>query len=281
MFVSAQDVGAFFLIPCSREKLRPFFSECASTHEDKKRSFNQEVGTGLFSPDGRWIVTGASSATTKLWDVTSTAEPKKDFGPSRSWMAGAAFSHDLQRLAVASPTGEIEVYRIADALQQADDNPEARLKPKSAASESQALVNSLAFHPTDPNVLLATYQDGTARLWDIAENRDKLLFERMTVFQGVFNHDGEWVATAHDDRVVRLWRLRAVQPTPQILRGHGATVFSVAYSPDGTTIATGSSDRTARIGLSNRRSARPGSGASDRRADRRQAKSPCARVPMS
>ena len=63
----------------------------------------------------------------------------------------------------------------------------------------------------------------------------------MIVFQGVFNHDGEWVATAHDDRAVRLWPLRAVQPTPQILRGHGAMVFSVAYSPDGTTIATGSS----------------------------------------
>ena len=71
LFVSARDIDAFFLIPCSREKLRPFFSECASTTEDKKRSFNQEVGTGSFSPDGRWIVTGASSVTTKLWDVTS------------------------------------------------------------------------------------------------------------------------------------------------------------------------------------------------------------------
>ena len=255
LFVSARDIDGFFLIPCSHEKLRPFFSECASSTEDKKRSFNQEVGTGSFSPDGRWIVTGAFYATTKLWDVASTEKPKKDFGHSGSWMAGAAFSHDSQRLAVASPTGEIRIYRIADALKQADENPEAKLKPKSSAdqmsgmeaSESRALVNSLAFHPTNPNVLLATYQDGTARLWDIAENRDKLLFERMTVFQGVFNHDGEWVATAHDDRVVRLWPLRAVLPTPQILRGHGAAIFAVAYSPDGATIATGSNDRTARI----------------------------------
>ena len=89
---------------------------------------------------------------------------------------------NLQRLAVAGPTGEIRILRIADALQQADDNPEARLKPKLSAdqmsgmeaSELRALVSSLAFHPTDPNVLLATYQDGTARLWDIAENRNKV-----------------------------------------------------------------------------------------------------------
>ena len=142
LFVSARDVDGFFLIPCSREKLRPLFSQCASSTEDKKRSFNQKVGAGSFSPDGRWIVTGAFYATTKLWDVTSIEQPKKDFGHSGSWMAGAAFSHDSQRLAVAAPTGEIRVYRTADALKQTDENPEARLKPKSSVDQMSGMEAS-------------------------------------------------------------------------------------------------------------------------------------------
>src|SRR5262245_16138526 len=109
------------------------------------------------------------------------------------------------------------------------------------------VVNSIAFHPTDPNVLLATYQDGTTRLWNVAQGSNRVLLARVMVFQGVFNHDGEWAATAHEDRVVRLWPLRSPEPVAQVLRGHGSAVYSVAYSPDGSTIATGSSDRTARL----------------------------------
>jgi WD40 repeat protein len=256
LYVSARGINTHFVVPCSHEKLRPYFSECGSATEDRKRSFNQEVGAGSFSPDGRWVVTGSFNMTTRLWDVASLDTPKKDFGQMRSFMMGGAFSHDSQRLALATVSGEIRVYRMRDILEQDGTTAETELKPRVPpsqagglqATEPQALVNSLAFHPKDSNILLATYRDGTARLWDIAKHDEKQLrSERSLVYQGVFNHDGDWVATAHEDRVVRLWPLRAADPVPQVLRGHGGAVLAVDYSPDGKTIVSGSNDRTARL----------------------------------
>jgi WD40 repeat protein len=263
LFVSARDIDAFFLVPCSSEKLRPFFAECGSATADTKRSFKQRVGGGSFSPDGRWIVTGGFNASTKLWDVGSQdLEQKKDFGRTGSFTVGAAFSPDSQRLALGSPIelessgGDIRIFRIADLLNQADARPEKTLNrptggPQTSGPQTsgpRALVTSLAFHPTDPNVLLGTFQDGTTKWWNIANGEEKILrIERGMAFQGVFNNDGEWAATAHEDGIVRLWPLRAAQSTPQMLRGHQGTVYTVAYSPDGTTIASGSSDGTARI----------------------------------
>lgn len=258
IFISARDIDAYLLVPCSHEKLRSFFEECASTTEDKKRSFKQRVGSGSFSPDSRWIVTGGFSATTKLWDVASEdIKQKKDFGRTGSFSVGAAFSSDSQRLALGgsvepeSAGAEIRIFRIADLLNSADARPERTLSRPTGTPQTpgpRALVTSLVFHPTDPNILLVTLQDGAIKWWNSATNEERILrVERGMVFQGVFNHDGEWAATAHEDGIVRLWPLRAAQPTPQVLRAHQGTVFTVAYSPDGTTIASGSSDRTARI----------------------------------
>jgi WD40 repeat protein/energy-coupling factor transporter ATP-binding protein EcfA2 len=264
LFIAGRDIDSFFLIPCSREKLREFFPACGSKSDDNKRSFKQDVGGGSFSPDGLRIVTGGFNTNTKLWNVVTLTE-EADFGPTGTWMVGAAFSHDSQRLAVGSTTGEIRIFKIEDVLKSVTAPPDKTLKPQISmvpARELQAdspqmgppgsrlpRVNSIAFHPSNSDILLATFQDGVTRLWrSIAEDKQTLLpVDRVMAFQGTFNNDGDWAVTTHDDRIVRLWPLRASQPTAQILQGHEAVAFTVAYSPDGMTIASGSSDRTARL----------------------------------
>jgi WD40 repeat protein len=264
LFVAAQGVDAFLLVPCSSEKLRSLFTECGTDTADKTRSFKQEVGGGLFSPDGRWIVTGGNNVTTRLWDLSSVELKEKwDFGPTGSFTVGAAFSPDSRRLAVGSSQvatersgGDVRIFRIGDLASGAEARPEMTLNRQASGSQTGALqasglrttVTSLAFHPTDPDILLATFQDGTIKWWNVAKGEEKSLpVERGVPFQGVFNHDGTWAATAHNDGIVRLWALTAAQPAAQMLRGHQGAVFAVAYSPDGTTIASGSADGTARI----------------------------------
>jgi WD40 repeat protein/energy-coupling factor transporter ATP-binding protein EcfA2 len=264
LFVSPRASEAFFVVPCASDKLRAFFSKCGSDTVNQIEPFKGAAGAGTFSPDGQWIVTsGYGSATTKLWNASSLEE-KADFGPTSSWMGIVAFSHDSQRLALGNPNGEIRIFRIEDVKRSKDAKPETIIKPSidgappqhqtagaspGSSPGSPPPATSLAFHPHDSNALLATLQDGTVRFWSsISENNPTVLRARQSmVFQGVFNHDGEWAATAHEDRTARLWPLKADPPRTITLRGHRGNIFSVAYSPDGQFIASGSSDTTARL----------------------------------
>ncbi len=65
-----------------------------------------------------------------------------------------------------------------------------------------------------------------------------------------FAPDGTTLATAGDDRRVRLWDVSdpaAPCPLGQPLTGHTRGVFSVAFAPDGTTLATAGGDKTVRL----------------------------------
>jgi WD40 repeat protein/tRNA A-37 threonylcarbamoyl transferase component Bud32 len=61
-----------------------------------------------------------------------------------------------------------------------------------------------------------------------------------------FSRDGALIASAGDDRVVRVWEA-ATGAERACLRGHLGQVDSLAFAPDGRRLATGSADGTARI----------------------------------
>ena len=65
------------------------------------------------------------------------------------------------------------------------------------------------------------------------------------VNSAVYSPDGEWIATASDDRTVRVWNARTGQEQVQ-WRGTGA-VKSVAFSRDGQELVSGGVDSVARI----------------------------------
>jgi WD40 repeat protein len=263
LFVSARDIKSQFLVPCSRAALRAFFPQCGSASSDIKREFSGDVGSGVFSPDSRWIVTGSRFTTIKLWDVTNVAEPMRDFAVPGAFTIAAAFSHDSKRLAFGTSAGDIRVFDLVRTLSPqsapnltSSDHVKLGGPPGSPDGGAQAgtsrVPTSIAFHPSDPNILLATYQDGVVQLWNIAEREAKLISTQGGwAMQGIFNQSGSWIAAAHEDRAVRLWPVAAVESRqyvlPQVLRGHEAMVFTVAYNADGTKLVSGSSDGTVRL----------------------------------
>jgi WD40 repeat protein len=67
-----------------------------------------------------------------------------------------------------------------------------------------------------------------------------------SVWAVAFSPDGQLLASASDDRTVRLWN-PATGEHKQTLEGHTDWVSAVAFSPDGQLLASASADRTVRL----------------------------------
>jgi WD40 repeat protein len=67
-----------------------------------------------------------------------------------------------------------------------------------------------------------------------------------TVNSVAFSPDGQTLASASNDRTIKLWDLQSKKEIAT-LTGHSNTVNSVTFSPDGRTLASASNDRTIKL----------------------------------
>ena len=90
-----------------------------------------------------------------------------------------------------------------------------------------------------------------------------------TVWSVAWSPDGSWIATAGEDRLIRIWRA-ADGALVHTLAGHELNIWSVRFSPDSRLLASGSFDRSIRLwdvasGRLVRRLRRPRPGGGQRR----------------
>ncbi|KAM0361993.1 hypothetical protein ACHAPK_011589 [Fusarium culmorum] len=89
-----------------------------------------------------------------------------------------------------------------------------------------------------------------ARWLEVEENWDACLLtlegHSDMVNSVVFSHDSTKLASASDDKTIRIWNAETGD-CERVLEGHGDEVISVVFSHDSTKVASASRDETARI----------------------------------
>ncbi|WP_169978550.1 protein kinase domain-containing protein [Tautonia rosea] len=197
-------------------------------HED-------EAWAVAFSPDGRWLATGADEPDDprplRLWEV-ATGHEALGWKAHPSTVSALAFSPDSRLLASSAlrEDANLRVWEAATGRLVAD------------VPGHSAKVRTVGFSP-DGRLLISASDDGTARVWDTSTWACRLVLEGQAtpgrVIAAVLP-DGETIATASLDRRLRLWNadegreLRSIELPFEPL--------AMATSPDGSTLAVASND---------------------------------------
>eukprot|EP00762_Andalucia_godoyi_P005991 ANDGO_00073.mRNA.1 General transcriptional corepressor tupA len=228
------------------------------------------VRSVCFSPDGRFLATGAEDRIVKIWSLyASDREPGTNAiiapAPTPSASSAALISKNLA-------SSESEDSKSAK-KETADDASSTAVAPTLTASNSGAHhanmdekpdallaivlrgheldIYGLDFSP-DGRLLVSGSGDGKLRVWDwrnlapLLVLGDSLHGPRDGVTSVAVSPDGMYVAAGSLDAIVRMWDLRTGDFV-HAWEGHEDSVYAVAFAPDGTRIASGSLDRTIRV----------------------------------
>ncbi len=202
-----------------------------------------------FSPDGKYLLTGAEGGTILLWDV-ATATEIRSFQPFYSFenVNSVAFSQDGQ-FVFAAISGRIDIWFASDGRPFASIPDIAPKEPYSSSLVNE--INALAVSPQG-RFVMGGYWDGVARLWDLETNEEVREFDAHTggITSVVYSNDGSRILTGSYDGTARLWNVETGEEI-MVFSGHEAGVTSVAFSPNNELILTGSSRGTITLGSLN------------------------------
>lgn len=148
--------------------------------------------------------------------------------PGAVWTV--ALSPDGARLAAASDNHVVTIW-----------NPASKTKIASLAGHTDRIV-AATFSP-DSRYLVSGSWDGTAKLWDVGQQR---LIRTMNVRKGVsslaFSSDGTRLAVGSANKSITVWNLQSGAILHE-LRGHKREVQALAFNADGSMLASVSGEK--------------------------------------
>jgi eukaryotic-like serine/threonine-protein kinase len=256
----------------------------ASTHT-LLRLIDADVFEQRFSPDGQYLAMSTIDFRILLWSTKDLlTQPSPTILAGHKGSPRLAFSPDSKYLASGGGDQQLFLWEVATA------------KRVASRHEHQDFIYALLFSP-DGKMLASAGEDKTVRLWDLAcllapasteetctPSRVLLGHERSIGFLA-FSPDSKYLASASNDRTVRLWDVgdgQTIQVYPhqdvvwpllftqdgaallsagfdgriylwdiqehgRALRGQQSDLWSLAFSPDGKSVATAGLDRQVRL----------------------------------
>jgi WD40 repeat protein len=199
-----------------------------------------------FSPDGRYLVTGAGKGALQVWDA-ETGEKVGTLGSHGQDIRGVVFSRVGGHLASSSGDGKVKLWDVTNLRDATRPNgkKEARITLDDARVPGPGL--NLAFSP-DGERLATGGEKNLIKVWDVRTGKvlQTLPGHRGDVYTVAFSHDGRWIASGSEDSTVKIWDGRNGELI-RTFRGHSSIVTSVAFSPDDRRLISGSRDGTVKV----------------------------------
>ncbi len=193
-----------------------------------------------WSPDGKYIASGSSDNTVRVWDA-STKETVTVYQGHSDEVRAVAWAPNRQLIASASIDHTVRIWG-------------AYTKDSIFANRrSSGVTHALAWSPDGSYIALGD-SDGTIQVWSIATNRKLFIHSGHSgsVRAVAWSPDGKHIASAGDDHTVRVWDAGYQQGTAQkqsvfTYRYHSGSVWTVAWSSDGQRIASAGEDSIVRV----------------------------------
>jgi WD40 repeat protein/transcriptional regulator with XRE-family HTH domain len=187
---------------------------------------SDQVFVVRFSPDGKYLATGSTDTTVRLWDIATGQTVHTFTGHTRD-VDGLAFSPDGKYLISGSDDGTMRLWDLAT------------YQPVRMFSGTNAPIEWIYFSP-DGKYLLTDSQ--TPHIWDVASGQIVRTFTGHTdLAWPVFSPDAKYVFTASLDGTARLWDA-ATGGQIRLFAGPLNWCNAVAYSPDGRYVVAGCGD---------------------------------------
>lgn len=184
--------------------------------------------------DGKFLATGSTDKTIRLWDMSSgTARLARVFQGHSEEVASLAFSPDGKTLASGSNDQSVRLWKVS----LADDHQNF--------DEHKNYVWTAAFSPDGKLFADA----GADKIVYIRDANGKILHKleghTAPVTALAFNADSSKLASVGGDQIVRIWDTKAGTKLKE-LKGHTAPIMAVAFGGNNLLI-TGGIDKTARL----------------------------------
>ncbi|HEY2499592.1 MAG TPA: WD40 repeat domain-containing protein [Candidatus Angelobacter sp.] len=189
------------------------------------------VITVAFSPDGRWLASGAADNMVSLWEVRSGRQIRVFTGHG-GMILTVAFSPDGKWLASSSLDTTARIWEVSTGRQVRVLPQTDYVVPLAFAPGGHLLATACGFR-----VNAGGCKDTAIKLWDYmtGEAAGSLSGHKIGVHALAFSHDGRLLASGGEDSTVRLWDVFGKRELRSITVATGA--YAIAFNPDGSLLA--------------------------------------------